>query len=73
MLEVCGCWQNFSNSCGYGAGLNFAGAGRVRTKNFNLRRTLVTRAKLRHMHYNIVCDIINRTVFISHHNGQWII
>jgi len=22
-----GCWQNFSNSCGCGAGLNFAGAG----------------------------------------------
>jgi len=33
--------QNFSNSCGCGAGLNFAGAGRKRTKNFNLRRTLL--------------------------------
>jgi len=26
-LEVCGCGQDFSNSCGCGAGLNFAGAG----------------------------------------------
>ena len=32
---------NFSNFCGYGAGLNFAGAGRERTKNFNPRRTLL--------------------------------
>ena len=64
-----GSGRNFSNSCGCRAGLKFAGAGRVRTKNFNLHRTLLTRAKLRHMHYNIVCDIINRTVFISHHNG----
>jgi len=37
-LQVCGCGKKFSNSCG--AGLNFAGAGRARTKNFNPRRTL---------------------------------
>jgi len=35
-----GSGQDFSNSCGCGAGLNFAGAGRERTKNFNPRRTL---------------------------------
>ena len=36
-----GSGQDFSNSCGCGASLNFAGAGRERTKNFNPRRTLV--------------------------------
>ena len=36
-----GCGQNFSNSCGCGAGLNFAGTGRERTQNFNPRRSLV--------------------------------
>ena len=30
-----GCGQNLSNSCGCGAGLNFAGAVRVWTQNFN--------------------------------------
>jgi len=35
-----GSGQDFSNSCGAGAGLNFAGAGRERTqKIFNPRRT----------------------------------
>jgi len=31
----------FSNSCGCGAGLKFAGAGLERTKNVNPRRALV--------------------------------
>jgi len=35
-VGVCGCGQDFSNSCGCGAGLNFAGAD----KNFNPHRTL---------------------------------
>jgi len=33
--------QNFSNSCGCGAGVNFAGAGRVQTQNFKSRRSLM--------------------------------
>ena len=58
-LDVCGCGQNFSNSCA--AGLNFAGAGRERTQNFNPRRTLVC-AQLQsdclhnlpqHIHYDV--------------------
>jgi len=41
-LEVygCGSGQDFLNSCGCGAALKFASAGRERTKNFNPRRTL---------------------------------
>jgi len=37
-----GSGQDFSNSCGCGAGLNLAGTGRVRTQNFNPRRTLLS-------------------------------
>jgi len=36
-----GSGQDFSNSCGRGASLNFEGAGQKRTKNFNQRRTLI--------------------------------
>jgi len=33
--------------------------------------TSLTTAELRHMHYNIVCDVTNRTVFIL--SSQWMI
>ena len=36
-----GSGQNFSNSCGCGAGLNFAGTGRVWTQNLKSRRFLM--------------------------------
>jgi len=36
-----GSGKDFSNSCGCGAGLNYAGAGRERTENFNPHRTII--------------------------------
>jgi len=33
--------------------------------------TSLTTAELRHMHYNIVCYVTNRTVFIM--SSQWMI
>jgi len=39
-------------------------------KNANLA-TLVTTAELRHMQYNMICDVTNRTVFIM--SAQWMI
>jgi len=33
--------------------------------------TLVTTAELGHMHYNIVCDVTNRTVLII--SSQWMV
>jgi len=33
--------------------------------------TSLTTAELRHRHYNIVCDVTNRTVFIM--SSQWMI
>jgi len=33
--------------------------------------TSLTTAELRHMHYNIVCDVTKRTVFIM--SSQWMI
>jgi len=33
--------------------------------------TSLTTAELRHMHYNNVCDVINKTIFIM--SSQWMI
>jgi len=36
-----------------------------------VRATSLTTAELRHMHYNFVCDVKNRTVFIM--SSQWMV
>ena len=41
-LEVCGCGAGAGKISRTPAGLNFEGAGRERTKNFNPHRTLVS-------------------------------